>query len=94
MRQVFFHIPYLHFPVYGYGVMLVLGLICGMYLAQYLARRSGLDPEVFANAAILALIFGVGGARLSHVLENFDHYTNPTLSVWQNFYNAINIRQG
>ncbi|HWE04167.1 MAG TPA: prolipoprotein diacylglyceryl transferase [Tepidisphaeraceae bacterium] len=94
MRQIFFHIPFLNMPVYGYGVMLVVGLICGMYLAQALARRCKLDPELFANAAILALVTGILGARLSHVLENLRQYTNPELSVTQNFINAINIREG
>ena len=54
MKQVLFYLPIWHIPVYGYGVMMVIGFIAGMYLAQYLARRSGLDPETFANAAILA----------------------------------------
>lgn len=94
MWQVIFRLPIWHIPIYGYGVMLVIGFIAAMYLAQFLARRSRLDPEVFANAAILALVFGVLGARLSHVLENFSEYTNPDLSAWQNFFNAINIREG
>ena len=94
MRQIFFYIPFTHMPVYGYGVMLVVGLICGMYLAQALARRSKLDPEIFANAAILGLVTGIMGARLSHVLENLRQYTNPELSFTTNFINAINIREG
>ena len=80
--------------VFGYGVMLVVGFIAAMYLAQFLARRSGLDPEIFANAAIIALVFGVLGARLSHVIENIPQYTRLDFSAWQNFKNAINIREG
>ena len=94
MKQIFFHIPFTNIPVYGYGVMLVVGFIAGMYLAQFLARRSKLDPEIFANAAILALVTGVAGARLSHVLENLHEYTNPEHTAWENFRNAINIREG
>ncbi|HZL34381.1 MAG TPA: prolipoprotein diacylglyceryl transferase [Tepidisphaeraceae bacterium] len=94
MDQILFRIPFLHIPIYGYGVMMVVGFIGAMYLAQFLARRARLDPEVFANAAILALVFGVIGARLSHVLENLPQYTNPRLSVGQNLFNAINIREG
>jgi prolipoprotein diacylglyceryltransferase len=94
MHQILFHIPGTSIPVYGYGVMLVVGFIAGMYLAQFLARRSKLDPEIFANAAILALVTGVLGARLSHVLENLPEYTRGDITVWQNFLNAINIREG
>src|SRR5665213_818891 len=94
MKRIFFYIPFTDRPVYGYGVMLVIGLICAMYLAQGLARRSKLNPELFANAAILALITGILGARLSHVLENFRQYTIPELSFGQNLFNAINISEG
>ncbi len=94
MKQILFYIPFTQIPVYGYGVMLVIGFIVGMYVAQYLAKRSGLDPETFANACILALVTGVLGARLSHVLENLPNYTLQNLSAWENFKNAINIREG
>jgi phosphatidylglycerol:prolipoprotein diacylglycerol transferase len=94
MWQTLFHLPYFNTPVYGYGVMLVIGFIAAMLLAQYLARRSGLNPEIFANAAIIALVFGVLGARLSHVMENIQQYTRPELSAGENFWNAINIREG
>ena len=80
--------------IFGYGVMLVIGLLIAMRVSMYLARRTGLDPEVFANAAVLALVSGIAGARLSHVLENLPTYTDPHLSFWENFRNAINIRQG
>src|SRR5205085_9989019 len=68
-------------PIYGYGVMLVLGFITAMKLAQFLARRVKLDPEIFANAALIALVTGVLGARLSHVFENFHQYFNSSLSI-------------
>jgi prolipoprotein diacylglyceryltransferase len=94
MWQELFRIPVLNVPIYGYGVMLVLGFLCAMKLAQFLAVRSKLDPELFANAALIALVTGVLGARLSHVLENLGTYTNPSFSAWENFRNAINIREG
>lgn len=94
MREIFFHIPILGTPIHGYGVMMVVGFLAGMYLAQFLARKSRLNPEIFANAAILALVSGVAGARLSHVLENWSSYTNPALTFGQNLFNAVNIREG
>ena len=81
-------------PVYGYGVMMVIGFFAAMMLAQFLARRSKIDPEIFGNAALIALITGVVGARLSHVLENLPDYTRSDLTFGQNFFNAINIRSG
>jgi len=81
-------------PIYGYGVMMVVGFFLSMELAKYLAKRSGLDAEVFANAALIGLVTGVLGARLSHVLENLSDYTRGDLSVGQNLWNAVNIRSG
>ena len=99
MHQILFRMP--NFlpgiggaPIYGYGVMLVIGFFVSMELAKYLARRSRLDPEIFANAALIALVAGVIGARLSHVLENFADYSRADLSFGQNLWNAINIRSG
>ncbi len=89
-----FKIPFTNFPVHSFGVMLVLGFMLAMALAKFLARRSNLDPEIFANAALIALLSGVVGARLSHVIENWHQYTDPTRSAWANFREAVNITEG
>jgi len=99
MYQILFRLPSFlpgigGAPIYGYGVMMVVGFFLAMALAKFLAKHSKLDPEIFANAALIALVAGVLGARLSHVLENLSDYTRGDLTVWQNFRNAINIRSG
>jgi phosphatidylglycerol:prolipoprotein diacylglycerol transferase len=94
MHPELFKIPFTNFPVHSFGVMLVLGFMLAMALAKFLARRSRLDPEIFANAALIALLSGVIGARLSHVIENWHQYSDPTRSVWANFREAINIAEG
>ena len=96
MLQELFRIPGLDLPIYSYGLMMVIGFLAGIQLAKYLAKRSGLDPELFVNAGLIALVMGILGARLSHVLENFGQYTTitPTRSAWDNFVDAINIRSG
>jgi phosphatidylglycerol:prolipoprotein diacylglycerol transferase len=94
MWQVLFYIPIINVPIYGYGLMLLIGLLCAMFIARYLARRVGLDPELFVNAALIALVAGVAGARLSHVLENLPDFTRADRTVWQNFFAMINIRSG
>jgi len=99
MQQVLFHLPdWLPWvggvPVYGYGVMLVLGFFASLQLGKFLGRRSGIDPEVFVNAGLIALVTGVIGARLSHVLENLEVYTDSSRSAWENLKAAANIRSG
>ncbi len=58
--------------VYGYGLMMVLGFISAILLAQWRARRVGENPEVISLAGIIALVSGVLGARLAYVIENWD----------------------
>jgi phosphatidylglycerol---prolipoprotein diacylglyceryl transferase len=94
MLPELFRIPGLNIPIFGYGLMMVLGFFFAMELAKFLARRSGLDPDQFATAGIIALVTGVIGARLSHVLENLDQYTDPARSFGANLWDAINIARG
>jgi phosphatidylglycerol:prolipoprotein diacylglycerol transferase len=94
MMQIVFRLPGLNLPIYGYGVMLVIAFLACVQVSKRMALRKGLDPEIFINAALIALVTGVAGARISHVLENFATYTNPERSAWDNFADAINIRSG
>lgn len=96
MRPVLFEIPLFghDIPVYGFGLMLVLGFLAASYLARYMANRSGLDGEVFLNAALLGLFAGIVGARLSHVLENLPEFTNPARSAWENLKHMASLRSG
>jgi phosphatidylglycerol:prolipoprotein diacylglycerol transferase len=94
MHQVLFHVPGLGLPIYSYGVMMVVGFLLALELAKFLSKHVGFDPEVFINAGMIALVAGVVGARLSHVLENIHQYTDPNRSFFANFWDAVNIRSG
>jgi len=94
MWQEIYRIPLVNVPIYGYGLMLVLGVLAGIQLAKLLARRRGLDPELFVNAGLIAMLCGVIGARLSHVLENFEEYFNAHLTLVQSLWRVVNISSG
>ena len=94
MLQELFHLPGTPITVYGYGLMLVLGVFAAIELGRYLANRSGLNGEHFVTIGLLALASGVIGARASHVLENFADYTRGDVSVWQNLLHMVNLREG
>jgi len=57
-------------PIYSYGVSLGASLVIGFQLLLRGARRSGLDEEVASNAALIAALAGLTGARLLYVAEN------------------------
>lgn len=94
MMPILFNIPGTNIPIYSYGLMMVVGFLASIQLGKYLARRCGLDPELFVNIGLIALVTGVLGARLSHVLENLPQYTDSSRSFRENFWDAINIRSG
>lgn len=80
--------------IHGFGLMLVIGLFVAMGVMKHLAKKSGLNPEHFANAAILGLFSGILGARLSHVFENFSEFTKPERGVWGNLLEVFNVPSG
>ncbi len=92
MLQKLFQIPGLNVDIYSYGLMLVIGFFLGAQLLKFLARRKGLDPEIFMNAALIALVSGIIGARVSHVLENFSQYHGH--GVLTDLKNMLSINKG
>lgn len=51
-----------------YGIILIGGAIAGGFLAAVEARRRGKDPDIVWDGIVWALIGGIIGARLWHVL--------------------------
>lgn len=83
MRQIIIDFGRLHLfnidltlRVYGYGLMLVLGFLCGIYLARWRARRMGEHPDAITYVGLMALIGGVVGARLAYVIQKWDEFAN------------------
>ena len=98
MWQEVFRIPFLDKPVYGYGLMLVIGFLAATQLAKFLAARHRLDGELFVNAALLALLFGVLGARLSHVVESLiagnGEFAKNGKPLSENLMSMLNLSSG
>ncbi len=63
------------FPIRGYGVMLVVGIISAVGLAAWRAQKMGIHPEIIYSLAMVLIVSGVVGARIFFVLQ-----------YWENFY--------
>jgi len=74
MMPVVFRVPLLHWDVPGYGLVLMLGFLLSVIWAARRAARSGASPDVVLNCAFIALLGGVGGARLMHVVHYWDQF--------------------
>ena len=62
--------------IYGYGLMLVLGFISGIWLAHWRAKRMGENPETVTVVGILSLVGGILGARLAFVIQNWSQFAD------------------
>src|SRR5450756_2434314 len=70
---VAFSIPWLDggtFPIYWYGILIVAGALVGAWVATLEAKRRGIDTDHVWNGLLLALVLGVIGARLYHVISS------------------------
>ena len=81
MDPVAFRLPFVGLPIYWYGVIVVVCILFGAYVATIEAKRRGENPDHIWNGLILVIIFGLIGARLYHVISSpqglvrrFDYY--------------------
>jgi phosphatidylglycerol:prolipoprotein diacylglycerol transferase len=81
------------FPVRGYGVLLLVGILSGFALAIIRARQAGLDPEILISLAFWLVICGVIGARMFHVIEYWDQKFAP-LPPAEKLIEILNVPEG
>lgn len=62
--------------IYGYGLMLVLGFLSAILLAQWRARRAGENPEHVSRIGLFALIGGILGARIAYIIQHPSSFTS------------------
>lgn len=53
----------------SFGLMLGIGFILGSYILSLELKRKHLDPNLASNITIIAVVFGILGAKLLHVIE-------------------------
>ena len=58
----------------AYGVMIALGVFAAVWLATRRWERQGGDPAVMQQLAMWAIPGGIVGARLYHVITDFDRF--------------------
>ncbi len=75
-------------PVPPYFTLLLLGFACATFVGARAAARLGYDREVYVDLGLYALIWGVLGARILHVIADgffWDYVhlcTDPSLVAW------------
>lgn len=90
------HIGFLY--IHYYALILMTGMIVGAWLVAHRAKAHGLDPEHVWNGLMWALIPGLIGARLYHVLTpspasdlTLKHYLQNPLEIFAIWNGGLGI---
>ncbi len=75
------------FEIYFYGVLIVIGMIAGFFLALRLAKITGQNPDTYWDFALIVIFVSVLGARIYYVIFEWDSFKDDLLSIF-------NIRNG
>ena len=78
MDPIAFHIG--SYPVHWYGIIITTGAVLGAWLASWMAKRKGDNPDHIWNMLIVVLILGIIGARLYHV------FSRPAVGIGWDYY--------
>ncbi len=64
--------------IYGYGLMIAIGIMAAYLNTERLAKKAGLDPEPVFNILIIGVGFGIVGAKLLYYITVLDEIiANP-----------------
>lgn len=70
------------FEIAFYGIIIGIGMLAGLYMAQKDARRRGQDPELYLDFALYAIIFSIIGARLYYVIFDWELYKDNPIEIF------------
>ena len=81
------HIAVFGFDIAYYGMIIGAGILAGIFMAVYEAKRTGQKEEDYYDLSICAVIISIIGARAYYVIFSWDMYKDDLLSIF-------NLRQG
>ena len=76
-----------NFDIAFYGMIIGSGMLIGLWVSSYDAKRRGQNPDIYLDFLLYAAIFSIIGARLYYVAFQWDYYKDNLASIF-------NIRQG
>ena len=85
------------FTLHTYGVLVATGFLVGIFTAQRMARRFGLNPDLMFNLAVYLALSAMVGAKLFLILQDWRFYVQQprqlfTLALLQSagiFYGGL-----
>lgn len=81
-------------PLFGYGFMMLCGLMSAIWLATRRAKQAGLEAETIWDLAAWLFIPGIVGARLFYLVQHHDSVYRDAQTLPQVLFATINLSNG
>lgn len=75
------------FHIAFYGIVIGIGMLLGWLIAEWMAKKTGQDTEIYLDFALVAIVVSVISARIYYVIFAFDEFKDNPISI-------INLRTG
>lgn len=63
-----------NFTIAYYGIIIALGMLIAFTVVTRIAKRLGIDDDLFYDIFIIVIVFGIIGARAYYVIFRWDYY--------------------
>ena len=88
MKSILFNI--FGFDVYGYGFMIAIGILCGVFLLNKRTKAKGYNEDHIFNMIIITIIMGILGGKVLYVITDFKNVMkNPSIIFTQFGYGFV-----
>ncbi len=87
LRQVGRSISIAGLDIAFYGIIIALAMLAGIALASYAAKKTGQNPDMYQEFALIAIIVSLLGARAYYVAFRWDYYRVHPMEI-------LNVRGG
>ncbi|MGO1591138.1 MAG: prolipoprotein diacylglyceryl transferase [Ancrocorticia sp.] len=74
------------FPLRAYAIAIILGIIVAWWWMDRRYTRKGGPEDVSIDIAVWAVIFGILGGRIYHVITDYQLYFGPGKDPWRALY--------
>jgi phosphatidylglycerol:prolipoprotein diacylglycerol transferase len=74
-----------------YGWIITFSIFVGLFISLYLAKKESKNTEIIWNGVMWAVLPGILGARLYHVLDFFDYYIKEPVEIFYLWQGGLGI---
>jgi len=69
------------FHIAFYGIVIGIGMLMGWLIAEWMAKKTGQNTEIYLDFALIAIVASVIGARIYYVVFAWEEFADNPLSV-------------